>query len=103
MKLKEDVDDKRENDRDRDSLRDRDRDAERERERDRDREPRRDRDKDRDRERDRDRDRRDSGWFFIGLNDRVSGETYASSHQAVVAGAVPVAIIGSPRSAGTGK
>ncbi|OCH89276.1 RNA-binding domain-containing protein [Obba rivulosa] len=68
MKIKDDVEDKRERERDRDVDRDRERererDRERERERDRERE-RRDRDKDprdpRDRERERDRERRDSG------------------------------------------
>ncbi|KAJ3554523.1 hypothetical protein NM688_g3066 [Phlebia brevispora] len=58
MKLKEEVDDKRERDRDHDSVRERERDADRDRDRDRDRDSRRD--KDRDRERERDRDRRDS-------------------------------------------
>lgn len=59
MKIKDDVDDKRDRERgDRD--RDADRDRERERDKDRDRERER-RDRDKDRDRDRDRDRRESG------------------------------------------
>lgn len=57
MKVKDDVEDKREPERERD--RDRDSDRDRERDRDRDREKR-----DRDRDRDRDRERRDSGSYL---------------------------------------
>lgn len=55
MKVKEELDDKRERERERD------RDADRDRERDRDRDRKERSDKDRDRDRERDRDRRDSG------------------------------------------
>lgn len=61
MKIKEDVEDKREHERERDRENDVDRDREREREREREKRDK-DRDRERDRERDRDRgERRDTG------------------------------------------
>ncbi|KAI0667262.1 hypothetical protein C8Q78DRAFT_1082383 [Trametes maxima] len=75
MKVKDEVEDRKDRERERDRDRDADRDRERERERERDRDRRdRDKDRERDRERDRDRDRRSRRSDHWEPEDRRNGD-----------------------------